>query len=110
MSFHNDLIKIIVENREKLQWIIGMYDIEVQTEISMSDFGDIDIYVRGVDVNTQKEAAAIVEVKSHRGLVEHYIKHQLPKYVEKFPAAKQFVAYSKNDSFNFDDIEFDKLK
>jgi len=54
---------------------------------------------------------AVIEVKGHKGLVPHYKKHQLHKYKDNFPNAKQFVVYSTNkDNFkeNLKDFVFER--
>lgn len=110
MNIHEQIIKCIVDNEQNLQWIIGMYNTKIKTDVSMGEYGDIDILVYGIDVNTQKDTIAVIEVKSHKGLVDHYVRHQLVKYVERFPAAKQFVAYAKSEKIVFENIEIEQLK
>ncbi|MBT5021573.1 hypothetical protein HOK51_00345 [Candidatus Woesearchaeota archaeon] len=95
MNLHNRIIDEIVNNQVLLEAHIEMYDSTIETEVSLSQYGDIDIMVTGIDYELQEPATAIIEVKAHRGLVDHYIKHQLPKYKTRFPEAKQFVVFSR---------------
>jgi hypothetical protein len=110
MNFHEKLINLILNNKEKLEWVVGFYNSKIKSNISLSDFGDIDILLEGIDINTQKRCIAIIEVKSNKGLINHYIRKKLIKYVEKFPGAKQFVVYSKNNILDFEDLEFIQIK
>lgn len=106
MSLHNRIIDEILQNRCMLEAIVELYDTTIQANVSMGSFGDIDIKITGTDYLTQEERIAIIEVKSHDGLVPHYVKFQLPKYMFAFPGAKQFVVYSTGDS-NFEEFVFE---
>lgn len=106
MSYHNDMISVILSNKEGLEWELMMYDISIMSEVGF-DRGDFDLFVRGYNIFDGKDAVAIVEVKGHQGLVPHYIRKQLPKYKKQFPEAKQFVVYGTPEkSLYFENFTF----
>jgi len=105
MSYHSDMIKEISKQPNKLDLILEMSEISLKTEISFIN-GDIDILAKGICWYTGTNKLAVIEVKSNFGLIPHYKKYQLPKYIQQYPEAKQFVCYGKNKSLNFEDFTF----
>jgi len=105
MSYHNDMIEVISQNSNKLELILEMSNLVLQTEVSFTK-GDLDLFVSGVCWYSNEFQNAIIEVKGHSGLVAHYKRHQLSKYKKQFPKAKQFVCYGKDKSLEFENFSF----
>ena len=110
MNLHEQIIQEIVMNPFLLETTLEMYECSITSNISLSEFGDLDIFAEGFDYFTQQPKTAVIEVKAHIGLVAHYKKFQLPKYVERFPDARQLVVYSRTGEANFNDLVFEKAK
>jgi hypothetical protein len=106
MNLHQRIISEILENPFFLESVVEIRDCEITPEMSLGKFGDLDLYVRGIDYYSELPRTAIVEVKAHFGLVAHYKKYQLPKYVAIFPDAKQFVVFSRSGSSDIDELVF----
>ena len=87
MNYHERLTASIIENEASLEWVLGFCINETKTALSLGRLGDIDIFVRGEDLIDGTERTAIIEIKSHSGLVPHYLRAQLPKYEEAFPVS-----------------------
>lgn len=110
MNYHDKIIEVILENKENTLWEINMHNCKFETNVSLSEWGDLDIVISGIDNETQKNSLAILEIKSNIGLRLGYIKKQLPKYIEKFPNAKQFLVIgTSNQSLLFEDLTFEKF-
>ena len=108
MNLHNRIIKLLIDNPFFLEPSIEMFDTKLVKEYSLSKYGDIDILATGFDYLTTKKVQAVIEIKSHKGLVAHYISHQLPKYKESFPNAKQFIGYLNGKELNLPSIIFEE--
>ncbi len=101
LKYHDQIIRTILENPQKLEQLLGYTPTKILSEHKIGN-GDIDIYVQG-----PKEQNAIFEIKGHSGLVNHYLRRQLPKYQERFPLARQFcVTGTSNKSLNIEDFNF----
>ena len=107
MSYHNDMISVILRNKVNLEWALMMFDTSVESDVNF-DRGDFDILVRGTDCFTGEHTVAVVEVKGNLGLVSHFYRKQLPKYREQFPNGKHFVVYGDcvRKDLNFDNFIF----
>lgn len=101
LKYHDSIIKTIIENPLTLEAILGYTPIQITSELKIGN-GDIDIYVRGPNAQD-----AIFEIKGHQGLVNHYIRKQLPKYKLRFPDARQFcVTGTSEKSLEIKDFNF----
>ena len=106
MNLHERIIQEIVMNPFLLEVSIEMYECRITPNISLGEHGDIDLLVSGFEYLTQQPKTAVIEVKAHQGLVAHYKRFQLPKYVEKFPDARQIVVFSRSGNPYFSDLVF----
>ena len=109
MNLHQRIIQEITDNPFLLEASLEMYDCNIHTEISLGEFGDIDVKAIGFSYKKSELQTAIIEVKAHEGLVLHYKKLQLPKYVERFPSARQLVVFSKTGKPYFKDLVFHEI-
>lgn len=101
LKYHDMIIRIILENPQKLEQILGYTPLKILSEHKIGN-GDIDIYVEGQDAQN-----AIFEIKGHPGLINHYIRKQLPKYQQRFPLARQFcVTGTSTKLLNITDFDF----
>ena len=103
-NYHNQMIDSFLENPFLFSDDLGFIIKDVKKEFSMGN-GDIDILVEG----TMGEKA-IIEVKSHSGLLPHFVKKQLPKYINYFPEAKVFALVGYQRSLNLLDFKLKKYK
>ena len=109
MNVHNQIIQEILHNQLLLESIIELFDTTIKSEVSMSKCGDIDVLIQGMNYYSGNRETAIIEVKAHRGLVQHYIRFQLPKYKHKFPDAQQYVVYADHKNVAFDKLIFERM-
>ncbi|MFA5856353.1 MAG: hypothetical protein WC867_03280 [Candidatus Pacearchaeota archaeon] len=109
MSLHDLLIKTIINSPVVLESNLGMQVSKITHKISLGKNGDIDIKVDGINSLTHEPCLAIVEVKTHDGLIPHYLRKQLPKYQERYPDAMQYVAYSLSGK-STQDIAFKRIR
>lgn len=95
---------MLESHKFELGKVLDMTDLRLESNVSLSKYGDVDLIVRGVDVSTQKDSIAVIEVKTNRSLLRKYFKYQLLKYIQRFSDAKQFVVYSREKSFRIEDL------
>lgn len=101
IKYHDLIIRTMLKNPQKLESILGYAPSKILSEHKIGN-GDIDIYVEGPN-----EQIAIFEVKGHPGLINHYLRKQLPKYQQRFPLARQFCVTGTSDkSLNIRDFNF----
>lgn len=101
IKYHDQIIRTILENPQTLEQILGYIPVKILPEFKIGN-GDIDIYVQGPNAQN-----AIFEVNGHPGLINHYLRKQLPKYQQRFPLARQFcITGTSNKSLNINDFNF----
>ena len=85
MNYHEQLIELLLQQPTYISDKVGMSNFKLKRGPSLGSFGDIDLIGEG------SLGQVIVEVKSHSGLISHYLRIQLPKYIEQYPKATQEI-------------------
>ena len=105
MSYHQDIIQSVLLNPTPLINDLSILKASIQTEVAIGN-GDIDILVEGNDKNSNLERQCVIEVKSHSGLIPHFKKIQLPKYIQRYPRGEFFALIGDPEkSLQYSDFE-----